>query len=111
LNACVFSAIHEEWRKKRIKTIVMDEINPYKSYFPDFERDILRADIWSRICELLPDATDQFLARCLFVEQLKPSEVLRFHPDKYHDTEAIRVARQRIVRILRKDSDLHGLLK
>jgi hypothetical protein len=110
LNACVFSAIHEEWRRKRPATVLIEDTTNHNPHFPEFDREIRRADIWSRICDVLPDEDDLFLARCLFVDHLKPSEVLQFHPDRFDDTEAIRVARQRIVRTLRKDSDLRDLL-
>ena len=111
LKACVFSAIYEEWRKKRIKTISIEETTQHNPHYPEFGKELLRADIWSRICELLLSEEDQFLARCLFVEQLKPSEILLFHPNKYQDAEVIRVGRQRIVRTLRKDLDLRDLLE
>lgn len=111
LKTCAFNVIKEHLRKKRVVTVSIEQIIVPKKIFDPIDWGIQLEQIWERICELIPDEKDQFLARCIFVEHLKPSEILEFHSDIFRDTEEIRIASQRIKRILRKDPTLRDLLK
>lgn len=69
-------------------------------------QQMMAADLWERMCNLLPDRTDQLLMRCVFVEQLKPGEILEVHSGIWESARAISVALQRIRRTLRRDDDI-----
>lgn len=73
------------------------------------DRHLLAQDIWRRIVILLPDPNDQLLARLCFVLQLKPGEIVVEYSHIWPTTEDVRVARQRIKRILLRDDVLKEL--
>lgn len=111
LNTCVYNVIKEYLRKKRVSTVPLDPTVRSNPTATSLDRGIRLHEIWARICQLIPDEKDQFLARRLFIEHLKPSQILEFYPNSFRDTEEIRIARQRIVRTLSRDSGLRDLLE
>lgn len=104
LKMCIGSEIAQHLRKSsRVTGLSGNMTSPAPS-------DTLFAQIWQRICDLLPDPLDQVLANCVFVQELKPAEIVTTHGQYWSTPREISVALQRIRRRLRADKALCELL-
>ena len=72
----------------------------------DSDAALAAGDLWSRICELLPNARDQLLARCAFALRLRPSEIRQAYSAYWSSERDISLALYRIRRTLRNDSQI-----
>jgi hypothetical protein len=107
LKLCAHTAITGHLRHH--ETVVeapLDEMLSLASTDTSQTQQMMAADLWTQMCALIPDANDQLLMRCVFVEQLKPGEILETHPDVWESARAISVALQRIRRILRRNEEI-----
>jgi hypothetical protein len=112
LKACVHSAIAQYLRDHGG--------GPYPPFLdPDEEgppapsdpgAGLVAGEIWRRIRELLPDESDQLLARCRFGEGLKPGEIVAYHAARWRSEREVSVALYRIRQKLRRDPALRELL-
>lgn len=105
---CVHTVIMLEARKKRVKTISAHNIEPVVP--SDIDTKLMRQALWQRIEELLPDEADILLARLIFVQGLKPKEIVASFPGYWPQTNDVRVAYQRIKRRLQGDARLRQML-
>ncbi len=107
LKLCAHTAITGHLRhQEAVVETPLDDMLSLASPDTSQTQQMMAADLWARMCQLIPDETDQLLMRCVFVEQLKPAEILDAHPDTWESARAISVALQRIRRILRRDEDI-----
>lgn len=103
LKLCVHSAIAQYVRKEQ--AVFLTELDP-DTVWDDSKAigdDLQAAELWKHICNLLPHDDDRLLARCVFVQALKPAQIARGHPDRWTTAREVSVALQRIRRHLRKD--------
>jgi hypothetical protein len=63
-------------------------------------------ELWNYLCTLLPDEHDRLLARCVFVLDLKPRQLVTLYPSIWQSEREISVALYRIRRVLRNDKQL-----
>lgn len=108
LKRCVHTAIMCNQRK-RLATISL-EVVPNLSAGHNVEHYFEAAEIWEIIEELLPDENDRLLARLVYIQGLKPSEIVEMHPDVWETAENIRVCRFRIGRRLQRNPKLRHYL-
>ena len=66
-------------------------------------------ELWSHICRVLVDETDQRLAYLRFVLEMKPAEIAKHYPELWKTPRDVSVALQTIRRRLRADPYLRGL--
>lgn len=107
MKLCAHSAIAGYLRRREpVVETPLDEMLSLASPDTSQTQQMIAADLWERMCKLLPDRNDQLLMRCVFVEQMKPNEILDAHPNVWESARAISVALQRIRRTLRRDEDI-----
>lgn len=105
LKRCVFTAVTQYVRDHPANTVAFpDGWDAPNSVDP--LQDLRAEQLWQHICELLPDQYDRLLARCVFILDLKPRHIVALHPTIWRDEDTVRVARQRIRRILHRDREL-----
>lgn len=109
LKVCVHTIIMQYIRKHRLTYTSLDAVLPIGKE-PDFDRAFRINAIWERICQLLPGEKDRELLHLLYVQDRKPAEISEAFSDDYETPRSVSVARQRIVRILRRDAKLRELL-
>jgi hypothetical protein len=68
------------------------------------------AELWARVCALLPEANSRLLARCTFVLGMKPREIARAYPGRWESERDITLALYRIRQVLRADKELRNWL-
>ncbi len=111
LKLCVHSAIAQYIRDQHLEEMLpllpLDDIREV-AHTTDFSDKMQARDLWEYICKLLPNEEDQELANYVFVQGLKPAEIIKLVPGKWRNEREISVALQRIRRILRKDERLKG---
>ena len=110
LKVCVHTAIVQHVRDQQPAPSVPIEIAAEPAETPDMDARAVAAEIWRRVELALPDEQDRLLARCVFVEDLKPRQIIAFYPGRWRDEREISVDLYRIRRTLRKDPELRGLL-
>ena len=64
------------------------------------------AELWAHICGRLPDERDRLLARCAFIQDLRPRQIVELYPAHWSDEREVSVALYRIRRLLRGDAEL-----
>lgn len=106
LQQCAFTAVTMHLREQQRSQALSLEAQGSLARHDQIEQRILAEELMQRIAELLPDVRDQLLARCVFVERLKPREIVRDFPGRWKDERAVSVDLYRIRRILRNDPGL-----
>jgi hypothetical protein len=108
LKACVHSAVAQYLRdQQKAEWVPLDEATATPAE-PDLRLDA--AELWAHLCRVLPDERDQRLAQAVFVQGLKPREIVQLHPGLWRDEREISVDLYRIRRRLRRDPELRRAL-
>lgn len=108
LKLCVHTAIAQYVRDQQPRPdSPLDEIAELAET-PDLGMRADLAELWQYICSLLPSEHDQLLARCAFMLDLKPSQVVKAYPRHWSSEREVSVALYRIRRLLRNDVGLRG---
>ncbi|GAC1545744.1 MAG: hypothetical protein NVS2B7_20610 [Herpetosiphon sp.] len=107
LKLCVHTAILRYLRDQPPKASSWDDITEQPAP-PDVELSNDIAAVWQRICQLLPHERDQLLARCTFVENMKPRQIVAAYRAQWPTEREISVALYRIRRVLRNDAALRA---
>jgi hypothetical protein len=106
LKMCVHTAIAQYLRDQQPSALTpLDSVNEV-SHTIDLEGGIDVAELWSYICRLLPDDRDRLLARCVFLQDLKPRQIVTEFPSHWRNEREVSVALYRIRRVLRGDAEL-----
>ncbi len=106
LAACVDTSI-----KQYVRRFPRDELfKPEQDfgYTVNFEETIGYEKLWEYVCKVLEDEDSILLAHCIYVQQMKPREIVNQYKNIWPDTEAIRVHGQKIKRKLHNDVKLRG---
>ena len=82
---------------------------PNAAHLPDLGTRIAAAELWRQIEQRLADPRDRLLARCVFVEDLKPRQIIKSYPAHWKDEREVSVELYRIRRLLRNDPELRRL--
>jgi hypothetical protein len=110
LKLCVHTAIAQYLRDQQPAPTTALEDAPDVAHTPDLGLRITAGEVWKQIERLLPDQADRLLARCAFVEDLKPRQIVTVYPAQWKDEREVSVELYRIRRLLRSDSDLRKLI-
>lgn len=109
LKLCVHTAIARYLRDDvHTPTVSLDDRIELAEE-PDLSASVDVSELWSHICQLLPDERDQLLARCAFVLGLKPRQIAPLYRSFWSSERDISVALYRIRGILRSDAELVAL--
>jgi hypothetical protein len=110
LKLCVHTAIAQYLRDQEPGPTVSIDLAPNVAHLPDLGTRITSADLWRQIEQLLADPRDRLLARCAFVEDLKPRQIVKAYPTRWNDEREISIELYRIRRLLRNDPELRRLI-
>jgi hypothetical protein len=110
LKLCVHTTIAQYLRDQRPAAAVSIETTGPLAETPDLGTSAAAAELWAYICSLLPDERDRLLARCAFILDLKPRQIVELYPARWGDEREISVALYRIRRLLRADAELRKLM-
>ncbi|MEP7356670.1 MAG: hypothetical protein ABI847_05480, partial [Anaerolineales bacterium] len=116
LKLCVHTAIVQYLRDQRQLDLLSidDPDRPVIDRDPQqeggLETEIDASQFWAAICRLLPAPSDQLLARCVFILEMKPSEIIAAKPGRWSSEREISVALYRIRRLVRQDPEVRQLL-
>ena len=105
LRVCARSTVLDS-TKNRIATHEQ-ELDPERLVAPPAEPDEFE-QLWSLICQVIPNERDQQLIYCYIVLDLKPREIMREFPGLWPDVNQIKVDWQRVRRQLRRNSEING---
>jgi hypothetical protein len=109
LKLCVHTAIAQYLRDQQpVPTTSLDDA-PNAAHLPDLGMWIAAAELWRQIEHFLPDPRDRLLARCAFVEDLKPRQIVKAYPARWKDEREVSVELYRIRRLLRNAPELRQL--
>jgi len=109
LKLCVHTAIALYLRAQQpIPTLPLDNA-PNAAHLPDLGTRIAAAELWRQIEQRLADPRDRLLARCVFVEDLKPRQIIKSYPTHWKDEREVSVELYRIRRLLRNDPELRRM--
>jgi hypothetical protein len=106
LKLCVHTAIIQYLRDQRPSaTTPLDDASEV-AHTPDLGTRADAAELWAHIERLLPDARDRLLARCVFILDLKPRQIVAAYPARWRDEREVSVDLFRLRRKLRSDAEL-----
>ena len=106
LKMCVHTAIAQYLRDQQPTALTpLDSVSEV-SHTINLDSGIDAAELWAYICRLLPDDRDRLLARCVFLLDLKPRQIVAEHPSQWRNEREVSVALYRIRRVLRNDQEL-----
>lgn len=106
LKLCVHTAIAQYIRDQHPSAAIPLDAAAAVAETPDLGTRAEAADTWQHICRLLPDERDRLLARCVFVLDLKPRQIVEQYQGHWRDEREVSVALYRIRRALRNDPEL-----
>jgi hypothetical protein len=106
LKLCVHTAIAQYVRdQERMAVLSLDNAGDVASS-ADPTANLRLAEIWGYICSLLPNERDRLIARCTFVLNMKPSQIVEHYPGLWQNEREVSVALYRIRQLLRNDPGL-----
>ncbi len=106
LKLCVHTAIAQYVRDQQPRPDApLDEVAEVAET-PDLGMRADLVELWQYICSLLNEERDQLLARCVFMLDLKPSQIVKLYPGRWDNEREVSVSLYRIRRQLRNDAGL-----
>lgn len=109
LKTCVNTAIVQYLRDQKPQQTL--PLSPLHASDPDPQlTEAHIGEVWARICELVPDANEQLLARCAFLLDMKPRHIVAAYPQRWSSVREVSVALYAIRQTLRHDKVLRALL-
>jgi hypothetical protein len=109
LKLCVHTAIAQYLRDQRPADTQPIDTEADAAYSPELGQGAEAAELWAQVCRLLPDERDQLLARFIFIQDLKPRQIVTLAPGRWADEREVTVATYRLRRLLRADPSLRRL--
>lgn len=106
LNMCVHTTIAQYIRDQQPGSALPYDAAPDIAETPDLGTRADAAELWAHICRLLPEERDRLLARCAFLLDLKPRQIVTEYRTHWSSEREISVALYRIRRVLRNDPEL-----
>jgi hypothetical protein len=76
----------------------------------EIEAEVQATSLWEDVIRALPDKNDQLLAYEVFVEGIKPREVISIYPNKWKSTREVLIHLQRIRTVLSRDPKIRQWL-
>jgi hypothetical protein len=106
LKLCVHTAIIQYLRDQQPSIIIpLDDVGE-AAYTPDLATRADAAELWAHIERLVSDERDRLLARCIFILDLKPRQIVAAYPAHWRDEREVSVNLFRLRRKLRSDAEL-----
>jgi hypothetical protein len=110
LKLCVHTGIAQYLRDQQPgATTPLDE-QPDIAHISDLGTQIDAAELLKHIYRTLPNARDRLLAHCVFIQDLKPRQIVKAFPSQWRTEREISVDLYRIRRLLRNDLGLRRLI-
>lgn len=107
LKLCVHTAIAQYLRDQQPAAAPIEETGDIGAT-TDLGERAEAEEVWAHICALLPDEEDRLLARCCFVLDLRPRQIVEQYPRRWATEREVSVALYRIRRLLRGDAELRS---
>jgi hypothetical protein len=111
LKLCVHTAIAQYLRDQQPHLAGPFDDADDLGHEPELSDRAEAAELWAHVCHLLPDARDRLLARYVFLQGLRPREIVATYPEHWRDEREVTVALYRIRRLLRNDPELLRRMK
>lgn len=109
LKLCVHTSVMQYLRdQRRLPSTSIDDVIGL-SETPDLDEPLQAEDLWAQICQLLPDPHEQLLARCSFIQGLKPREISAAYPAIWSSAREVSVALYRLRSILRNSPQIRRI--
>lgn len=106
LKMCVNTSIMQYIRDQQPgATMPLDDLTE-AAHTPDLGMRADAAALWQLVAGVLPDERDRLLARCVFLLDLKPRQIIAAYPGLWGNERDVSVALYRIRRALRADPTL-----
>lgn len=106
LKRCVYTAIAQYVRDHPNADVPLPEID-LPNHIDDLA-EVNAEQLWQHICNVLTTDKQRLLARCAFVFNMKPAEIVLHYGNEWSDERSVSTALYRIREILRNDSGLKG---
>lgn len=110
LKVCVHTCIAQYLREQRRRPVVPLERADSVEQHTDYEGSVAAGEVWQLVCALLPDPADRTLARCAFLLEMKPRQIVRLYPQLWESERAVSLGLFRIRRLLRRSAELRQRL-
>jgi len=110
LKMCVHSAIAQYLRDQQPVALALLDDASDLAHTPDLGVRIDAAEVWEYICRVLPNKRDRLLARCVFMQDLKPRQIIQAYPKQWGGEREVSLDLYRIRRLLHNDPELRRLL-
>jgi hypothetical protein len=106
LSACVDTSIKQYVRRFPQEELLKPDQD--FGYAVNFEEVLEFQKLWEHICKLLDDDDSILLAYCIYVQHMKPKEIVEEYKRIWPNAEVIRVQGQNIKRKLHSDPKLRS---
>jgi hypothetical protein len=106
LKTCVHTAIAQYIRDQQPSATTPIDDATEVAHTPDLGNRADAAELWAYIVRLLPDERDRSLARYVFLQDLKPRQIVALYPQQWGNERDVSVALYRVRRTLRNDPEL-----
>jgi hypothetical protein len=110
LKMCVHSAITQYVRDQQPGALTALDDAGDLAQTPELGTRIDAAEVWECICRVLPNKRDRLLARCVFMQDLKPRQIVQVYPYQWRTEREVSLDLYRIRRLLRNNPKLRRLL-
>jgi hypothetical protein len=110
LKACVHTAVAQYVRDHEKAALLPLEAAAEAAELIDPGEGLEAASVWDYICQQLPDERDRWLARCVFVLDLKPKAIAAANPGYWRTEREVTLALYRVRQRLRSDPGLRERL-
>lgn len=106
LKLCVHTSIMQYLRDQKTASLTgLDTIHELGET-PELDAEVSATELWNYICTRLPDERNRRLARYVFIDDLKPRQIVKLDRSEWRDEREVTVAIYRLRQLLRGDSDL-----
>lgn len=107
LKVCVHSAITQYVRDQQTLLVAPLDIGGVEiAQTTDLLEQAYASDVWAEVQRVLSNEEDVLLARCVFLHDLKPRQIVALYPQCWASEREVSVAIYRIRRLLRSNSAL-----
>lgn len=110
LKVCVHTCIAQHLREQRRRPALPLERADAVEHHADFEGAVAARELWDLVAGLLAEPADRTLARCAFVLEMKPRQIVRAYPQLWASERAVSLDLFRIRRLLRSSPALRRRL-
>lgn len=120
LKLCVHAAVLEHVERRTNKAEwseadIAQDVNSFGGSTGDIvagavEADMVATEIWGMITEVVKSDEELILARCTFIYEMKPSEVVEYFPDHFSDVKQVYRQKENLLARINRHDGLQAVL-